>query len=144
MRKALFKLSFISIFFVFISQKTTAQCDNSQLSENCISALDTSFHFLKTYSLNAADAENLILEHSYVLTRGTDYFIKLCTVNGESDIQLDIYNSKRVRVGGTSDTNEDPSVIEYDCKVTGIYYMSFTFKDGGNNCGTAVLSFQTD
>ncbi len=122
-----------------------AQCNPGELVENCISQLDTNFHFLKSYQLDGQEGDNTMIEHSYVLTRSTDYLINLCSeAEAEMDIAIEIFDSNRKRVASSKTDSLLNNTLEYDCRVTGIYYLQYTFINSKSQCGASVIGFKSD
>ncbi|MEQ8517966.1 MAG: hypothetical protein RLN79_11790 [Cytophagales bacterium] len=122
-----------------------AQCNPGELAENCISQLDTNFHFLKSYELDGLNGEKEMIEHSYVLTRSTDYLINLCSdAETEMDVAIEIFDSNRKSVASSKTDSLLNSSLEFDCRVTGIYYLQYTFIDSQSHCGASAIGFKSD
>ncbi len=140
---------YISIFILvvafFNANTGHAQCNSSEIAESCISELDTSFHFLKSYSLDGKQGDEVMIEHSYVLTKNTDYLIKLCSSSeSDLDIVVEIFDTNRKNVASSKNDSTRNSYLEYDCKVTGIYYLQYSFVDSKKYCAGSAIGFKSD
>ena len=82
------------------------------------------------------------IEYSYVFTKGTQYMINLCSGGNSDDIVVDLYDSQRNKVASSMVNGKTASAISFPCKATGIYYLSYTFKQSNTYCGGSSLGFR--
>ena len=69
--------------------------------------------------------------------------LNLCTEAESSDgITISLYDSKRNMVGSNEHKGENMSAFVYPCKVTGLYYITYTFKDSEHYCAGSALGFK--
>lgn len=135
----------LGLFFVISGLPTNiyAQCSPGQYTEQCIPKLADGFNFVKSYEIDGEGGSKKKVEYSYVFAKGTQYFINICNGGeGTDGIVLNLYNSNREKVGTSYTNGKFNKGIVYPCKSTGIYYITFTFKESQNHCGGAVLGFK--
>ncbi len=60
---------------------------------------------------------------------------------GHQEVIATIYDSNRQKLGTNKHHKNFVHVIKHNCQKTGIYYITFTFKDDEEYCGAAVLGF---
>lgn len=136
---------FLGIIMTFCQSTVKAQCNSDEIVESCISELDTNFHYLKSYQLEGRSGDESVVEHSYVLTKNTEYLIKLCTkADSTMDIAINIFDSNRRNVSSSSSDSTMNSSLKFDCKVTGIYYLQYTFINSEEYCGGSAIGFKSD
>jgi hypothetical protein len=61
---------------------------------------------------------------------------------GAQGMIVTLYDSQRNELATSHVNNKFFPGWTYKCKATGIYYLSFTFKDSQSYCGAAVLGFR--
>jgi len=81
--------------------------------------------------------------HSIVLTKDTKY--RFAVVNSKDlpgKVVLQIYDNARL-LGTTFmvATGKDTPTFDLTCQKTGVYHLSFTFKDGQSGLAVGTLSF---
>ena len=120
-----------------------AQCDSDKFMSNCQAKLNDGFTFLKNYTMNKAKSGKV--EHSYVFSKDTTYLLSLCAPEGSPEnMYVTLYDSNHNEILSSYDNkaNKFMPLIGYQCKATGIYYLSFSFKDQAQDCGGSILAFK--
>ena len=119
------------------------QCDPSQLAQASISNLPDSFTFLKTFKIDGRGGQRERVEYSYVFSKDTDYALNIQSSGESTDgIVVSMYDSNRNRVATNFVNGSFFGGIQYPCKATGIYYITFTFEESQSYCGGSVLGFK--
>jgi hypothetical protein len=133
---------FLLLISGFTSFNLIGQCNADSFSNACIPKLATGFNFLKSYKIDGAGGAKDKVEYSYVFTKGTQYFVNLCTSGNSPDgIVVSLFDSNRNKVASSKINGQLVSAIAYPCNATGIYYIQYTF-DGGSKCGGSALGFK--
>ncbi len=142
MKKIVTLLSILALL-VGKSNNSFSQCDPHGYTESCISKLNDGFTFLKSFKIDGEAGSKSKVEYSYVFSKDTQYFINLCANGANTDgIIVTMYDSNRKQVGTNFLNNSFYPAFIYPCNATGIYYITFTFKDSKNFCGGSVLGFK--
>ena len=142
MKKFLFVCG-LSMLLLSASNVTLAQCNSDALSEQCIGKLPGGFTFLKSFKIDGQGGSKAKVEYSYVFSKDTQYSINICA-NGEptDGIVVSMYDANRNKVMTNYINGNFYPGIQYPCKATGIYYITFTFEGSANHCGGSVLGFK--
>lgn len=121
-----------------------AQCDAGKFAENCIPKLEDGFTFLKSFNVDGQAGAKDKVEYSYVFSKDTQYFINICVPGNEptDGIIATLFDSNRKMVATNFANGKFYDKIKYPCSATGIYYITFTFKDSQASCGGSVLGFK--
>jgi len=139
----------IIAFFLLIiissanSTKVRAQCNPEVYSLNCIEKIKEGFVYMKSYNVDGHNGSKDIVEYTAVFSKDAIYFLNICTESNDVDgIILTIYDSKRDPVTSNKIDKELLQELEFKCKVTGIYYLTFTFREPRRSCGGCVLTLK--
>jgi len=135
----------LGVFMVLLlsANSSTAQCNPDSYSEQCITKLPDSFTFLKSFKIDGENGAKKKIEYSYVFSKDTQYSINICADGAETDgIVVSMYDSNRKRVMTNYINGNFYAGIQYPCKATGIYYITFTFEGSSNYCGGSILGFK--
>ncbi|WMJ72053.1 hypothetical protein RCC89_02535 [Cytophagaceae bacterium ABcell3] len=119
------------------AEQASAQCE----AEDCIAELSDGYTFLKTHKIESTES---VLEYSYVLSKNTNYMIKVCNNEGaQQRITITLLDSNRKEVATNYDKKNDTfnPAIFYDCKATGVYYIKYAYENL-ENCSLSVLAFK--
>ena len=142
--KKIFILTVISILTLNLS--VLAQCDSEAFNDACISEIQSKgYTFVKSYKVDGAGGTKPKIEYSYVFSKDTEYLFSINGKDGEANgIVLTIYDSNRKLITTNFDkaNNKFYKGINFPCKVTGIYYMTFTFEGSKSHCAAAVVGFK--
>jgi hypothetical protein len=131
------------IFFItvlFISANSLfAQCNTDPLVQKCSGKLGD-FTFLKVYKIDKVKIGESV-EYSYVFSGNTSYMLSLCDDKGtDTGVEVSLFDSNRKLVSTNKLNGKIYPAITYNCKSTGIYYMTYSVADA--SCGVSVLGFK--
>ena len=143
-----FGLVFILLMGLFVN--SNAQCDTEQYTDNCLGELKSGYTFVKSFKIDGKSGKKDKVETSYVFAKGTKYYLNVCSgafdpnlKEEDSDgIVVSLYNGKRKLVGTNFVAGKFYQGINFPCNATGIYYITYTFKDSEEFCGGSVLGFK--
>ncbi|HYG40661.1 MAG TPA: hypothetical protein VD908_18675 [Cytophagales bacterium] len=142
--KKIFILIILSIFTC--SYSLMAQCNAESYNEACIAEIQSrGYTFVKSYKIDGAGGAKAKIEYSYVFSKDTEYLFAINGKDGEANgIVLTIYDSNRKLITTNYDkvNKKFYKAINFPCKVTGIYYMTFTFEGSKSHCAAAVVGFK--
>ncbi|CAN5229707.1 hypothetical protein BH23BAC1_BH23BAC1_28960 [soil metagenome] len=143
MKKRITLICFLATLLMIKSPELYAQCDANGFTESCITKLGDGFTFLKSFKIDGENGHKNKVEYSYVFSKDTQYFINVCSPGINTDgIVVTMYDSNRNQVGTNLMNNNFYPGFVYPCNATGIYYITFTFRDSQNFCGGSSLGFK--
>lgn len=120
-----------------------AQCNPDAFTAACVPKLSAGFNFLKSYKIDGDGGAKEKVEYSYVFTKGTQYFINICTDGTTTDgIVVSLFDASRNKVASSKIDNQVLSGIAFPCNSTGIYYIQYTFDKSAFYCGGSALGFK--
>jgi len=120
-----------------------SQCDPSKFAQESITRLPENFTFLKTFKIDGHGGQREKVEYSYVFSKDTNYALNIESDGEETDgIVVSMYDANRNQVATNFVKGSFYPGIQYPCKATGIYYITFTFEDSQSYCGGSVLGFR--
>jgi len=147
MRKKYYILG-ISIFALLcFSLQLQAQCGAKAQASACITELEDGFTFLKSFEVDGKSGAKTKVEYSYVFSKDTQYYINICSEgegSGTDGIIITMYDSKRQMVSTNFNNGKFYPGLIYPCNATGIYYITFTFRESQYHCGGSVLGFRRE
>lgn len=118
---------------------SNGQCNTDPLIQKCSGKLGD-FTFLKVYKIDKAKIAESV-EYSYVFSGNTSYILSLCDDKGtDSAVEVSLFDSNRKLVSTNKLNGKVYPAITYNCKTTGIYYMTYSISDA--SCGVSVLGFK--
>lgn len=118
---------------------TKAQCDSDEKIKTCIPSLPSGFLFLKGYEI-IQTSETIEVEYSYVLVKDTQYIMKICTEGNDPEgIVITLYDYKSRKMVSSKIDEQYVSTIIFNCKISGIYYVTHSFEKSTNYCGASLL-----
>lgn len=136
-------LGILFIAALLFTNQSNAQCDAESQAQSCVTKLKDGFTFLKTFKINGQGGAKNKVEYSYVFSKDTQYFLNICAPGENTDgIVVTMYDSKRQVVSTNYNNGKYYPGIVYPCNATGIYYITFTFKESTSYCGGSVLGFK--
>jgi hypothetical protein len=131
------------IIYSVTSIQVNAQCNPETYSLNGIEKLKEGYIYLKSYNIDGNNGAIDRIEYTAVFSKDTDYLLNICTESNDVDgIILSIYDSNRKQVASNIVNNAIHSSINFDCRITGIYYLTFTFQNSRKQCGGCILAFR--
>lgn len=138
----------ISLFFVLsilsfdIFAQGFVKCDIEAYKANALSYLPKGFTLSKSYNVDSRICRK-VNEGILILHKNFDYVIRMATKGGGFyGMIVTLYNAEREELMTSVLEHKQFNGWTYRCKQTGIYYISFTFKDSQSHCGGAVLGFR--
>lgn len=143
MKKAIYSVFILGMFFFLSGTVANAQCNSEQFTDACIPKLASGFNFLKAYKIDGQGGSKTKVEYSYVFTKGTQYMINVCATGENTDgIVVTLFDSNRNKVASSKINGQYISAIAYPCNTTGIYYIQYTFDNSTQFCGGSALGFK--
>ncbi len=141
--KKVINILVILFYTTTLHSEAFAQCNPSEYSQQCISKIQDGFIFVKSFNVDGQDGAKEKVQYSYVMTRDTQYFMNICTAEEDGDgIIITIYDSKRNPVSTNYANGKFFPALIFECKATGIYYITYTFQESKHFCGGSVLAFK--
>jgi len=120
-----------------------AQCDGMGKAKGCAPKPDSGYTLIKSFAVNGDNGKKDKIEYSYVFTKGTKYLLNVCADGESTDgVVVTLYDKYRNQVA-TSLLNGKPlKAIAYPCSATGIYYITYTFKESKGYCAGSTIGFK--
>ncbi|ANQ49058.1 hypothetical protein KMW28_07765 [Flammeovirga yaeyamensis] len=141
MKKIFLAITFI--FALFTVEEASAQCNAELYVTKSMKELNPGFQFSKSYRIDGRNGTRRKIEYTCVLAKDTSYQITISGKDGGAQGLIStLYNAKRRKIISSFYNNRFLNTWTYKCTSTGIYYLSFTFKDSKSYCGAAVLGFK--
>jgi hypothetical protein len=140
-------MKLILFLFLFIANFDTAaqvfgECDIESYKSKALSYLPKGFRLAKNYTVDGRGCRRGG-EYTVILYKNIDYVIRMSAKDGGFyGMIVTLYNAKREELMTSEFEHKQFNGWTYRCKQTGIYYISFTFKDSQSHCGGAVLGFR--
>lgn len=142
MKKLALVFSLIICAVVSSTQSASAQCNVELYNNKCLKQLQQGFTFVKSYRIDGRNGVRKKIEYTCVFSKDSNYQIQINGKDGGAHgIIATLYDSKRNKKASNYYDNKFFTNWSYKCRATGIYYLSFTFKDSKSYCGAAVLGF---
>lgn len=142
MKTLLLIFSFL-IASLAVSSSARAQCNAELYNNKSLKALAPGFTFVKSYRIDGRGGTRKKIEYTCVFSKDTNYMIQISGKDGGAQGLIStLYDSKRNKKASNYFNNKFYESWTYKCRATGIYYLSFTFKDSKSYCGAAVLGFR--
>ncbi|AZQ62588.1 MULTISPECIES: hypothetical protein [Flammeovirga] len=136
-------LAFSLMFALFTLNEANAQCNAELYVTKSMKELNPGFQFSKSYRIDGRNGTRRKIEYTCVLAKDTSYQITISGKDGGAQGLIStLYDAKRRRIISSFYNNRFLGTWTYKCTSTGIYYLSFTFKDSKSYCGAAVLGFK--
>lgn len=141
MRKLI--LSLLTIALGMLAHDSFAQCNSELYGEKSMKNISPGFLYEKTYRIDGKDGAKRKIEYSTVLSKDINYCFSMNTKDGGSNGMIfQLFDGQRNVVATNYINDKFFSKLEYKCKSTGLYFLSFTFKESQSHCGAAVLAFK--
>jgi hypothetical protein len=139
--KTFFVLFFSLLFPAKISAQNWAICDEDKLKLQALQSLPKNCTLIQSYNINGKGCKRN--EATCLLSRDMDYVVRIASQDGGfHGIVVSLYDEKRNEIITSSVNNKFFNGWTFKCKTTGIYYLSFTFRDSQSYCGGAVMGFK--
>lgn len=140
--KTFFVLFFSLLFSPNIFAQNWAICNGDKLKLQALQSLPQNCTLIQSYNIMGRGCGRGH-EATCLLSRDTDYVLRIASQDGGSHgIVVSLYDAKRNEIITSHINNKFFNGWTFKCKTTGIYYLSFTFRDSQSRCGGAVLGFK--
>lgn len=137
---------FITVFLLSLAvsgSRLYAQCNPDSHCTACMTKVPDGFNFLKSYKIDGMGGQKAKVEYSYVLTKGTQYALNVCTpASGSDGIVMTLFDQTRNQIASSKINNQFLTQLAFSCGATGIYYIQYTFEGSANYCGGSVLAYK--
>jgi hypothetical protein len=135
--------AFLLILIAAPTQEAQAQCNAELYNNIALKQLSPGYTFVKSYRIDGKAGQRKKIEYTCVFSKDTNYMIRMQGKDGGAQgLIATLYDSKRNRLAQSYVNDKFFPGWTYKCTATGIYYLSFTFKDSKSYCGAAVLGFR--
>lgn len=142
MKKIFFLLAFV-FAGALMTQNTQAQCNTDLYTNLALKSLAPGYTFVKSYRIDGKNGDRKKVEYTCVFSKDTNYMVRMVGKDGgQEGLVVTLYDSKRAQLATSYVSSKFYPGFTYKCTATGIYYLSFTFKDSKSYCGAAVLGFR--
>ncbi len=129
------------LLLMFITLIGNSDCNFEQYSKLASEKL-SGYVYLKTYNIDASKGNQV--EYSYVFSSNTNYILTLAQDSDKGEILITVFDNNRKELCSNYDkkNNKYFSGLGYSCSATGIYYVTYTFKNDKSKCAASVLGFK--
>ncbi len=133
----------LTMSLLLVGFGATAQCDDDVQAAKAIKELENGFIFMKTYRVNGKEGQRKQVEYSCVLNKDTNYMLRLVSKDGKANgIIVTLFDAQRNEVATNHINNKLFEGWTYKSGATGVYFLTFTFKDSQSFCGGAAMGFK--
>ncbi len=141
MKKILVILSLV--LFAAMGTEAQAQCNSELYVNKSMMQLAPGFSFYKSYRIDGRNGTRKKVEYTCVFSKDSNYQLQITGKDGAAQgIIGTLYDSRRNKIITSYYNDKFMPAWTYTCRATGIYYLTFTFKDSKSYCGAAVLGFK--
>jgi len=134
----------LTLAAVFSWVAAQAQCDADKDTALCIKMKNEGYHMVKSFKLDGESNPGTI-EVSSVFAKDTSYSISTCESGQASkQIVVTIYNSKRKEIASNNNQGNISPTLNFTCKTTGVYYVTYEHEQSRAYCGLSAVSFKRD
>jgi len=145
-----FKYSILSLFLIFSSINSFAQCDQNY-TYSCASRINDAI-YLRDFNITIKPKKWKRLSGKrweLTLNKGYIYRFNLCVAyDPEDQVEMRLFNSEETEfskpIAVLGKTESGINGFDYSCTESGKYYFSIRFKDHKNprrTCAVGILSF---
>lgn len=139
------KITFLLLitFYLSINFSALAQCDSEIYTSQALKTLTTGFTFVKAYKVDGKEGTRKQIEYTCVMNKDNSYMMRVSSKDGAANgIIVTLYDAQRNELAINQISNKSFVGWTFKCGATGVYYITFTFKDSPSYCGGAVLGFK--
>jgi hypothetical protein len=142
--KKFFIIPILLIAFLILSGNVYSQC-NDQLQTSCSGGIGSDYKYLKNFPVKLAKSSKeapVSQKYQITLSGGTTYKLTACNASEfEGKVIVSLYNGfALVATTYVADTKKHYPSIEFPCKMSGSYNLTFYFEDGKEGCAVCILS----
>ena len=141
------RITFILFNLVFMYSVVFAQCNNN-MKTKCLPSL-ASYTVLKTYLIELEKRKSKRklppkARYSLMLSKGTRYRISGCVDEATNDKMIFTLfdNMGEVSSSYNKQSGKHYPAFEFICNKSGVYYITFHFKNGSKGCGGANIAMR--
>lgn len=128
---------------MLLSYTGYSQCNVELYSQRSLKEVKAGYMFVKSFRIDGKEGSRRKIEYTCVFSKGVTYQVLISSADGEaSGIVGTLYNPERKKLASNYFEGKHYRMLQYNCNATGIYYLTFTFRDTPSFCGAAILSFQ--
>ncbi len=128
---------------LFSTWSVMGQCNSELYVNKSMKSLESGFQYSKSYRIDGRGGNRRKVEYTCVFSKDTNYQIRITGKDGAAQGLIGtLYDSKRNELVSSFYNNKFLEGWTFKCRATGIYYLSFTFKNSKSYCGAAVLAFR--
>jgi hypothetical protein len=128
---------------MFISFSAFSQCDSEIYAAQALKTLGTGFTFVRAYKIDGKEGTRKQIEYTCVMNKDNSYMMRVASKDGAANgITVTLYDAQRAELAVNQLNNKSFNGWTFKCTTSGIYYITFTFKDAPSFCGAAVLGFK--
>jgi len=137
------KLVFLLLTIAAVQTSGNAQCNADLYSEKSLKNISPGYMYEKSYRVDGRGGRRQKVEYSCILSKDINYSFTMNSKDGGSQgLIFSLFDARRNMVATNYINDKFFEGIQYKCNSTGIYHLSFTFKDSRSFCGAAVLAFR--
>jgi hypothetical protein len=136
--------------FVFALQ-ASAQCGTEDLLPPAAKKIKPGFNYLKDYKVDLVrqkkDKQAPTVRVSAILNAGQTYMLHVQSAPGSKGKLIAVLHNDAGAIASTFEIIEVPmhfESIQFDCKKTDIYYLTFSFEGDQGGCGIALLTVASE
>jgi len=142
MKKLIFWIA-LCAGFMLSGWSAMGQCNSELYVNKSMKSLESGFQYSKSYRIDGRGGNRRKVEYTCVFSKDTNYQIRITGKDGAAQGLIGtLYDSKRNELVSSFYNNKFLDGWTFKCRATGIYYLSFTFKNSKSYCGAAVLAFR--
>ncbi len=142
--KKFFIIPVLLIAFIVFSGNAFSQC-NDQLQTSCSQGIGADYKYLKNFPVKLAKSSKeapVSQKYQVTLSSGTTYKLSACNateLEGKVIVSL-YYGFALVATTYVAESKKHYPSIEFPCKMSGSYNLTFYFEDGKEGCAVCILS----
>jgi len=139
----MYKATYLIVGIFMLPTLMNGQCDPQPHLDSCkVHIAHDHFNFLKEYTIDNESGSKEKIEYSINLVQGFDYeYYFTGYKEGHQEVIATLFDKHRRELATNKHHKNYVHVIKHTTLKSGIYYITFTFKDDEAFCGAAVLGF---
>ena len=135
-----------TIACMFLVTVLSAQC-NEQLVNKCYPTID-GFTYLKDFKFRLKEGSEAnqrpTAKFQLILSKDTKYLLSACNAEEyEGKVIYQLFDASGLLASSFNpQTKKHYESVEFVCKKSGLYYLSFTFEDNKKGCAIGMVAFK--
>lgn len=136
--------SLLIVFFMFFNFSAFSQCDTEVYTAQALKTLSSGFTFVKAYKIDGKEGTRKKIEYTCVMNKDNSYMMRVSSKDGgaSNGIIVTLHDAQRNELAVNQFNNKSFNGWTFKCPSSGVYYITFSFKDSQSYCGAAVLGFK--